>query len=153
MLMQPPLPSQYSPRARECGRLPRANAHYNQADAGNQRQGAQDWRDRQGLLLLMGNLEGSEVDILFLMSKTKTPGNKTYDCNNNQNDSHDCGGFHRQLAFIECYLFAADGSGLHLQRDAACQLGCQIMGIATQYSVLFPGSALIDLQAAGFQTL
>jgi hypothetical protein len=42
------------------------------------------------------------------MSKTKTPSNKTYDCNDNQNDSHDCGGFHRQLAFIECYSFAPD---------------------------------------------
>jgi hypothetical protein len=101
----------------------------------------------------MGNLEGSEVDILFLMSKTKTPGNKTYDRNDNQNDSHDCGSFHRQLTFIECYSFAPDDSGLHLQEGVAFQLGCQIMGIATQNSVLFPGSSLTHLQVARIQPL
>jgi len=43
----------------------------------------------------MGNLDGTEVDILFLVSKTETPGNKTYNPNDNQKYSNNRGSFHR----------------------------------------------------------
>ena len=86
-------PSGASARERESG-LTAFDPDSYKTYAGDKGEGAEDGRDWEGVLRLVGDLDRSEVDILLLMGEGDASGGKSDDGQENEQSSDDGGWFH-----------------------------------------------------------
>ena len=71
-----------------------SGTNFNQANAGYQRDSAQNRRDWKGILGLVGDLNRTRVDIFFLMGEGDSAGSKSDDAKDDEEYSNDGGRLH-----------------------------------------------------------
>ncbi len=71
-----------------------ANTHDDESNPSHERDRAKDRRDRNGALLLVRNLYGTQINILLLAGEGHSSYGKTDDPNDDEDDSYDGSGFH-----------------------------------------------------------
>ncbi len=71
-----------------------------QTDTAEQGNGADDGRDKQGVLGLVGDLNGAEVDVLLLVGEGESAGGESNDAEEDEKNSDDGGWLHGWEPFL-----------------------------------------------------
>ena len=71
-----------------------SNTYDNQAHSRKERNSAEDGRDGNGLLLLVGDLEGAKIYVFFLVGEAESARDESDHSEDDENNSYDCCGFH-----------------------------------------------------------
>jgi hypothetical protein len=74
--------------------------HY-QSETGDQRDRAEDRRDRKSVLSLVGDLYGTDIDVLFFMREGDSTGRIADDAKDDEEYSNDGGWLHEMKTFPE----------------------------------------------------
>ncbi len=70
--------------------LPASNSDHNKTHSCHQRKRAENWGNREGVLLFVGYLYRPQVSVLFLVREADTSHPEADDTENDENDSYNC---------------------------------------------------------------
>jgi hypothetical protein len=99
-----------------------SNRH--QAYASDKREGAEDGGDREGVLGLVGDLNGAKVDVFFLVGEGDAAGGKSDDGQENEQSSDDGCWFH-----LMGMTFRASTCALSVEMPMLLEIAVLISGL------------------------